>query len=183
VNVDGQWRPEGRGGRWRSVDEDPAAAAAADAASHAVCSWCPSCLLGHQRANALRWRCQSAYSSPSTEKQLHVSAGRLAMHSVVTATRGFRLCHAQATPPDKHWRRARNLPARVILQAHANGSVAVKPDPEAAGNGHVGPAGPTELSSGSSDGGESESESAELRRAAAAYAATTTRCCDKLITP
>jgi len=38
VNVDGQWRPEGRGGRWRSVDEDPAAAAAADAASHAVCS-------------------------------------------------------------------------------------------------------------------------------------------------
>ena len=38
MNVDGQWRPEGRGGRWRSVDEDPAAAAAADAASHAVCS-------------------------------------------------------------------------------------------------------------------------------------------------
>ena len=36
VNVDGQWRPEGRGGRWRTVDEDPAAADAADAASHAV---------------------------------------------------------------------------------------------------------------------------------------------------
>ena len=33
VNVDGQWRPEGRGGRWRSVDEDLAAVAAADAAA------------------------------------------------------------------------------------------------------------------------------------------------------
>ena len=53
--------------------------------------------------------------------------------------------------------------------------MAVKPEPGLTGNGHVGPAGPTELSSGSSEGGESESESAELRRAAAAYAATTSR--------
>ena len=60
--------------------------------------------------------------------------------------------------------------------------MAVKPEPEATGNGHVGPVGPTELSSGSSDGGESESESAELRRAAAAYAATTSRCCGKPVT-
>ena len=63
-------------------------------------------------------------------------------------------------------------PACMLPQAHTDGSVAVKPDPDATGNGHLGPR-PTELSSGgSSDGDESESESAELRRAAAAYATT-----------
>ena len=46
--------------------------------------------------------------------------------------------------------------------------MAVKRDPDAQ-------PGATELSSSSSGGDESESESAELRRAAAAYAETTSR--------
>ena len=39
VNLDGQWRPEGRGGRWRTIDEDPAAARAAAASADQARPW------------------------------------------------------------------------------------------------------------------------------------------------
>ena len=46
VNVDGQWRPEGREGRWRDITETPGAAAAAE---HAAAAAQARCVMQQQR--------------------------------------------------------------------------------------------------------------------------------------
>jgi hypothetical protein len=177
VNLDGQWRPEGRGGRWRTIHEGPAAArATATSPVQARQNFADRNLPENEIVSTIFMK----WTAVSDRKIILDCCCRIhscgfeevvdAMHSCPRSARP--VCDADHREELASvrwilwWRIGVSRTLRLFQQA--NGSVAVKRDPDARPSA-------TELSSSSSGGNESESESAELRRATAAYAATTSR--------